>query len=654
MQNSTDNYQGNYYSNITPSPRRKRSKWWIPLVIVVSVIGLFVISTIAFFGYIISSLDRTPVTVNDNSVLYFDLSSIPEYELDTPFSFFFNKTPKASFLEITNAIKAAKEDDRIKGIYFEFLSPTSISQAKANELQEALQDFKESGKFIYSYIEISDENGYFNALPSDSIFIGEESILLLNGFGISSIFPKGLFDKIGVEFEVVQCEDFKSAGEIYKNKKFSDSARYQEKVLLSQHEENFINAVEKFRKISKENILNYFNEGIISPNEIINKNLADVIMAQSDVRQFIKNKIEAKSTDKKAEKTEKVAKEDNKKCCPYKTDVASCDEDLISIDRYVQSLNQTQPSEKIIDKNKNIAIIYGNGPIVSERSYELTSGNSQMIVADEFVKYLKEAREDKSINAILLRINSPGGSVIASEAIYQEILKTKKVKPVYASMADVAASGGYYIAMACDTIIAHPRTITGSIGVIAAYQNMEKLAKKLDITVDTISTGNGNPFLLSPFLPLKKDDKNIMTKHVFDTYSRFLTKVAKARNKSYDEIRSVAKGRVWSGEDAYSKGLVDVLGGISDAIKLLKKRINVEENKKIKIYMYPNEYHSINNLVDFFSNMQTKKNSIENLIIESNMIPENMQNQLKYSIFLNQLAKTENTLVALPYYPEIK
>ncbi len=642
MTNSTNNSTEKNPNNFSPSPRRKRSKWWIPLVVIVSIIGLFIIGTIAFFSLIVSSFDRAPITVNSNSVLHLNLSNIPEYNGVNPFALFSNEAPKASFLDITNAIQTAKEDDRIKGIYLEFLSGTQIATPKAVELQKILDDFKESGKFIYSYIEVGEENDYFNALPADSIFIGSESFFLLNGLGITSYFPKGLFDKVGMKFEVAKCEDFKSAGEFYTETKFSDSARYQLEVLLTQKENIFLNAVKKYRNIPRDRMIKYFNDGLCTPDDIVKKNLADAVLSQLEVKHFIKHKIKSDTIN---------SVECKNSNCPAEK---QCNDDFISINKYVQSLNQTKPNEKIIDKNKNIAVIYGSGPIVSKRGGGIQNMENKMIAADEFVEYLKEAREDPSINGIILRVNSPGGSVIASETIYQEIIKTRKVKPVYASMADVAASGGYYISMACDTIFAHPSTITGSIGVIAAIRNLSGVAKKLDISIDTISTGNGDPFFLNPLLPLKEKDKKNLQENVFSTYTRFVTKAAKARNKSFDEMRAVAKGRVWNGEDAFKRGLVDVLGGLNDAIDMMKQRINVAENKKVKIYTYPNKSHNLKVMLNFVSDLQDNKVTLKNIIQNNKIFPENMNKQISYSLFLSEMTKDNTILFALPYYPEIK
>lgn len=641
------------------SPRR-RTRWWIPLLIIVGVLVLFFIAVISFFGYVVTSLERAPVVVSKNSILKLDLSNVEEYSEINPFYFFTNQSQNASFLDILNAVKSAKDDDRIKGIYYECVSGLSIEPAKAAELQEALLDFKKSGKFIYSYIEAASEDDYFNALPSDSIFVSSEAVLEFNGFGATAIFPKGLYEKIGLDYTVIQCEDFKSAGEQYYRKGFSDSARYQTKLLIEQKENKFVEAVSKYRNLTKDEVYKNFSKGLLSSRSMIESKLVDVIMSKSEIKQFLHLKACGEAHQKESEHSMQAIDDENCACDYNDYNYTGEDPIFISINNYVTSLKQTQISESKIDKNNSIAIIYGSGPIVSKDIKGLPFvAQENMIIAEDFIQYLKEARENDDIKAIILRLDTPGGSVIASELIYQEIMQTKKIKPVYASMSDVAASGGYYISMACDTIIAHPETITGSIGVIVSIPNFSGVINKLGMSVDTISTGNGSPFFLNPLLPKNSNDTELMKQHAFDTYFRFLDKAALSRNKTVEDMRKLAKGRVWSGEDAHKNGLVDVLGGLNDAITLVKKRLNVPEDKKIKVYVFPNEQTKWTGIIRYFtdSKMSYSSNSKLNEYFEASellSIPHEVTKQIKYSFILSKLFTQEKTLLALPYYQHIR
>ena len=637
------------------SPRRKKSRksrWWIP-VLIIFLFFIFIIIPIISFSWMVSYFEKAPVTIEDNSVLRLDLSNVVEYKKEDIVASLLNKTPQSTFYDIIKGIKKAKTDNRIKGIYYECLTGSYIPSVKANELQQVLEDFKKSGKFIYSYIEAGNENDYYNALPSDSIFVCEESLIEFNGFGSLAIFPKGLYDKLGIEYEIIKYEDFKSAGEIYSRKNFSDSARYQNKILIEQKENVFLKAVEKFRNIPTTTTIEYFNSIFYSANELIEKKLVDVIASNTDVKKIMYNKIFNKQQNDK-----------NDDDYDYEENY------IVDIDKYISNMKQKQPNEKGSDKNPQIAIIYGSGPIISKKLDSFIPQQETMIIAEDFIKDLKKAYEDDDIKAILIRIDSPGGSVIASEAIYQEILKAKKKKPVYASMSDVAASGGYYIAMACDTIIAHPQTITGSIGVIMALPNFSKALKKLDVNIDTISTGKGNPFGGTIVLPLKEKDKETLNNYVSGTYFRFVNKAAKSRNKTPEEMRKLAKGRVWTGEEAYKKGLVDLLGGFETSIELLKKRINAKE---VTLQVYPKNTSKLDIIFDilFESKMSLKwfilNNYINNYInknyINTNinytstikqLVPKYISNSLEYNMNLINLAQQEKVLLSLPYYINIK
>lgn len=648
--NSVDN-SSNKNNNLN-NQKPKKKKYWIPILIVSICIIVFIIFPIIFINWISSNFKTTPTKIEDNSILYLDLSNIEEYSNSFSFTNIINQYHPSNFLDILNCIKEAKTDNRIKGIYFECLMGTNIPDVKASELQSALVDFKKSGKFIYSYIENGNEDDYFNALPSDSIFVCSESLIEFNGFGAASLFPKGLYDKLGVEFEVVQCEDFKSYGEVYKNKKFSDSARYQQKIIIEQKENSFIKAVEKFRKIPQEKTLEYFNSVFYSAKELVEKKLVDVIISQDEIKELMYKKIFNKSSKNNKSILFKDFEENN----------------IVTINKYIENIKQNQPKNNNLKNNNDdgIAIIYGCGEILAQSKNNFIQ-DEQAIIANKFIDNLKEARENKNIKGILLRIDSPGGSVIASEAIYQEILKTRKIKPVYASMSDVAASGGYYISMACDTIIAHPKTITGSIGVIMAIPNYNKALNKLDINIDTISSGHGNPFGITSVLPIDNDSKEKLKKFGFDTYFRFLSKAAKARNKTVEEMRKIAKGRVWTGQDAYKIGLVDVLGGFDTALDLLKKRTGLKNKKDVKLYIYPKK----NNFTDMLFSLETfgkmsltwlkfdsklnmNTSNIDYKPLLSQMIDKDIQNSILYNINLINLLQQEKVLVSLPYYIKIK
>ncbi len=624
--------------NIYYDRPRKRSSWWIPLLI----IGIIVVLIIGFFavvaGFIGSVFEKEQVIVKENSVLYVNLNNIEEYAPNTPLSLLGSRIGKASFIEALTAIKRAKDDDKIKGIFYSVKGELGLPSVKAEEFQKVLDEFKSSGKFIYSYIEMGSEKNYYNALPSDKIYMPEEGMLEMNGFSISSVFLKNAFDKIGMEYYVQQFEDFKSAGESFSKTKFSDSARYQLRVLLNKRNEDFIASVVKYRGIERAKVVAALNRGLYSSDSLQAYNFIDEIASEEQVKDMLKEKIFGRLDD-----SDKL--------------------NFISLNKYAASNDET-PKEKVENRDKQIAIIYATGAITNQGGEGWSS--EQSVRSDKFIGYLKKAREDSKVKAIIIRIDSPGGSVIASDAIYSEILKTRKVKPVYASMSDVAASGGYYIAMACDTIFAHPNTITGSIGVILMVNNFSKTLDKIGVTVDTILTSPAANFM-SPLSPLQEKDKKYLFSISEKIYKRFVSKAAERRGKSFDEMRSLAKGRIWTGADAKKIGIIDVEGGLFDALDYAKQRIGVDKNKKVYLKTYPDKEESLMDLLKIFGIEEDGESSINiksmakafgvsvtDFTAYWTLLPAELRSQVLYTYQLIEMANQENTLMAMPFYYDAK
>ncbi len=635
--------QQQYQPPMPPPPyyvQKKKSRWWIPVVIIVGVLVIFFGVILAIIGVIGSSFEKEPYKVKENSVLYLDLSGgVSEFVKIAPLANIFGAPTQTSFNDILKAINTAKDDKKIKGIYIKG-AMAMMGFAKAKELQEVLTDFKESKKFIYAFIETGNENVYYYTLPADSIFMPSEGLIEMNGYGISAMFIKGFLDKIGIDMWVLGFEDFKSAGETIGRKSFSDSARYQLQVILAQRYKMLTEAIAKYRKIEPHTIHSALARGIYTADSLKELGFIDAFRTEADVKEMMKAKIFGKKKDDKESKLR-----------------------LVSIKNYVSS--DLPEKGKIASEDKQIAIIYGVGPIQNE-SDDSPFSNENVIAHSEFVENLKKAREDKDVKAIILRIDSPGGSVIASDAIQEEILKTKAIKPVYASMSDVAASGGYYISMPCDTIIAHPATITGSIGVILAIPNIKGLMGHLDLTGDTISTGPAAQFMNGMY-PYSDKDKKVVHDIAQKIYFRFINKVAKYRNMTFDQVRAIAKGRVWTGEDAKRIGIVDVLGGWQDALKIAKRRIGIPDTQKVYVKIYPKpmdefeailkmfglsredeEVSSDNNIADVLG---IKPEVLKSLIEE---MPESVRQQIKYTMSLMGISRKENVLAALPYYIDIK
>lgn len=634
----------NAQSPMTPEPyyARRKSRWWIPVLIIGAIFLGFIILVFSLLSSFDSFFAQEPVEVKSNTVLYLNFKSdIEEISKSDPFSTLFTMSKGESFHDILRAIKIAKQDERIKGIYFK-ATPIGIGYAKTMELLESLDDFKQSGKFIYVYFEAGSENHYLRLLPADKIFMPEDGFVEMNGFAITQMFLKGLFAKLGIEFFVDHFEDFKSAGESLNRTSFSDSSKLQLRVILNQRHNEFVDAVAKYRSIDKSIVEGILVRGVFTADSMKALGLIDDFATEQQVKDKIK---ELAYKDVKDEKVKKLR--------------------LITPGSYLFS-DLPEKFTEVKDDAPTIAIIYGSGAIMTDVS-DSPFDSENYIIPREFVKNLRKAREDKKVKAIILRIDSPGGSVIASDAIWQEIIETKKLKPVYASMSDVAASGGYYISVPCDTIIAHPMTITGSIGVISAIPIVSDMMKKLDITLDSLQT-TPSAQDLNLLYPFSKEQRDKFHQRVEGIYHRFINKVSMGRNKSFNEVRAIAKGRVWTGEDAHKIGLVDTLGGILTAINIAKRRLGIKEDELVKIKEYPRPTDDLQKFIKaFFGKEEDEESSLKSAFLTKlfgvdnrlantfyHSLPYIMKKQISYLFNLFAITKKEQVIMALPYSIDIK
>lgn len=647
--------------NIPPPPqyppryknqRSGGSRWWIPVVIVLGVFLLFfgiLVAGVAFFASQISELDFEGsgeiVKVKENTVLYLDLENgVPEYSQGDPFANFGKKKKPESLFNVLSAIGRAKKDDNIIGIYIR--PKGSLPMSRAIEINEALKDFKESGKFIYGFIEAGNETTYLSTLPADSIFMPTEGMLELNGYSITSMFFKNMAKKIGVEFTTIGWEDFKSAGDMMSKTQFSDSSEYQLRVMLDQSYQQFLEQIYEYRGISRSESHYTMSQGIYTSEKAFQNKFIDGIMTEYDLKRMIRNEYYPEDSTESTITNSKI--------------------NLISAGSYLGSNPPIQG--EVEDPDKQIAIIYATGEIASgyEDSSPFTT-NEGGIYSDTFIKHLRKARNDDKIKLIILRIDSPGGSAIASDEMWEEIQLTRKVKPVWASMSSVAASGGYYMSMACDKIYAHPNTVTGSIGVILAIPNMAETADMVGITFDTLQTTPAAQFLNGAY-KYQSEDIAKLKDISWGIYKRFVQRAADSRGMSFDELRSKAKGRVWTGKDALEQGLVDELGGFEKVIDDAKAELGISDESLVIVDQYPKSADSFNDFLDKLFNQEENPEAdasntkiVEmlgldplNVATQLTNIPDDYKKQLKYVLKLSEMSKQEKVLMAMPQVPIIK
>ena len=448
-------------------------------------------------------------------------------------------------IQLKEAISKAKEDDNIKGIYLN--APyVQAGIATIEELREALLDFKTSGKFVVAYGEFFTEGAYYLASVADKVYLHPEGELELNGLSANLAFFKGMLEKLEIEPQVFRVGDFKSYVETYTREDMSPENRVQMESLLNSINQEMLGNLAESRNKTPEEVKEISDKMLIhNPQDAKRLSMVDELFYEDQVLDELK-------------KLAGTAEED--------------DLEMISYSKFRKSYSTYKSS-----KNR-IAVIVASGDIIPGK------GDNNTIGSDKFAKEIRKARENDDIKAIVMRIKSPGGSFLASEVMWREIELASQVKPVIASMSDVAASGGYYMAMACDTIVAQPNTITGSIGIFTIIFNAQGfLNNKLGITTDEVSTGEIST-LYTMSRPLSEAQRKIIQKNTDEGYETFVSKAAAGRGMSVDDIKAIASGRVWSGMQAVENGLVDQLGGLDDAIAIAAEKAGIADDYKVRYY----------------------------------------------------------------------
>jgi protease IV len=531
--------------------------------VVISAIIVVVIFAI-YIGSLVSSAEKE-VVVKNNSILQLKFDKpIPERSSDNPFENFdfanFKTNPIIGLHDILKQIEKAKTDPNIKGIYLD-LGSMPVGFAVTEELRNAILNFKTSKKFVIAYAEYYSKNTYYLATAADSIFINPAGAIPIYGMSSEVLFYKGLLDKLGIEAQIIRHGKFKSAVEPFMSDKMSGANKEQLSTLLNSVWGHITEEIAKSRKITTDS-LNYWldNMSITSPASALRCKLIDGIRYQDEVLTSLTRLSGAKS-EKKLE--------------------------FVSLSDYKKSIVK----ETSFSKNK-IALIYAEGQIISGES------DKDNIGSETLSKSIREARTDSSIKAIVLRINSPGGSALASDVMWRELTLAAKAKPLIVSMGSLAASGGYYIAAPADTIVAEPTTITGSIGVFGMLFNAKGfLNNKLGITSEVVST-NKHSSIGSPFRPLAPEEKNMIQAEIESIYDTFISHVAEGRNLTKTKVDSIGQGRVWSALDAQKLGLVDLIGGIDTAINIAVKKAKL---KDFRIVELPKKEDGLANFLEGFS-----------------------------------------------------
>ncbi len=510
---------------------------------------LYMVMLISMIGTLASASKET-TTIKNNSVLQLNLNqSVAERVIETPFDKFNTYNAQIGLNDILACIKNAATDPKIKGIYLNSAT-VGASPASVKEIHDALVEFKKYGKFIYAYSDVLAQNGYYLASVADKIILNPAGSLDFKGYAFQVMFYKGLIDKLDVDVQILRHGQFKSAVEPYMLDKMSEANREQLTVLSNSLWKVFVDDISAARKIPSDS-LNAIADNLLcaTPEDALRLKMVDQLGYPGDMEKLLKSKLNVGEDD---------------------------DINFVSISKYKKSIiENTKAAAKI-------AVVYAVGEISDGKG-----DNSRGIYSESFIKEFKKAYKDNDVKAIVLRINSPGGSALASENIWREIENAKKAgKIVVTSMGDYAASGGYYIACNSNYIIAQPNTLTGSIGVFGMIPSFQNLLKnKLGITVDVVKT-NQHADYGTGLRPLDEIEMSTIQTSIEQIYSTFTKRVADGRKMTVAQVDSIGQGRVWAGVDALNLGLVDKLGNIDDAIA---KAAELAKISNYSIVYYPKQ-----------------------------------------------------------------
>ena len=532
--------------------------------IILSSIVLFIIGMVTLFG-IVSTSD-TETVVKKNSVMMLDLNgTLVERTQESPLGIlselFSDDSNTYGLDDILSSVKKAKENENIKGIYLQ-ASMLGTSYASLQEIRNALLDFKESGKFIIAYGDSYTQGLYYLSSVADKVLLNPKGMIEWRGIASAPLFYKDLLQKLGIEMQIFKVGTYKSAVEPFTSTEMSPANREQVTAFIHSIWGQVTEGVSASRSLPVDSLNAYADRMLMfyPAEESVQCGLADTLIYRNDVRNYLKQWVDLKEDDRLP----------------------------------VLGLNDMINVKKNMPKDKSgniVAVYYASGEITD---YSGSSASEEGIVGTKVIRDLRKLKDNDDVKAVVLRVNSPGGSAFASEQIWHAVKELKTKKPVIVSMGDYAASGGYYISCVADTIVAEPTTLTGSIGIFGMMPNAKELSEKIGLTYDVVKTNKFADFgnIMRPF---NEDEKTLMQMMITQGYDTFVSRCAEGRNITKEAIEKVAEGRVWTGEAAKKLGLVDELGGIDTALEIAVKKAGIEG---YTVVSYPAKQDFLSSLLD--------------------------------------------------------
>jgi protease IV len=585
---------------------------------------LLVVGLVAIIGIALLAESLGKPDVPNNSVLVLNVAGeLPDYSAEDPMARVFGMEQPQSFSSLLTQLRKAKVDSRIGAVLLNVNFP-GIGWGKADELRRAIADFRSSGKPIYAYMEIGMNKEYYIAAAADKVILPPAGDLYIHGIAAQVTFFRGSLDKLGVEPEVIQIGKYKNAPDQFTRKEMSEAHAEVMNAIIDEYFNRFVAGIAEARKKSPEDVRALIDNAPFHAPQAKELGLIDETATRDQIYEELKTRLGYKE----GEKIRTVSGASYKEI----------------------------PSDSLgLNNGERVAVVYASGAISTGRSNRSPFGG-ESLGSDTIVKAVNDAADDSSIKAIVLRVDSPGGSALASDLMWHAIEKAKEKKPVVVSMGDVAASGGYYISTNANKIVAESSTLTGSIGVFMGKPVMKGFYDWLGVTNQYIMRGKNSGIWRESekWTPEERKKMEEQTNKIY--WDDFLPKVAKGRNKTIEDVNSIAQGRVWTGAQAKERGLVDEIGGLEKAVEIAKQLANLPADKDVRRVVYPAPVPFLQQIFgqpedSAFARQSSKERQAQEAIIKS--LPEDVRRSLRYAELFDRMQRGEAMLM-LPFEFEIK
>jgi len=588
------------------------------VLIITGILAVLLLVGLIGVAVIVSAFRKGSPTIRNNSVLGLRVAgSLPDYAPEDPFRRFFGG-PDQSLTGLVMQLKKAKVDTRIKAVILD-IDMSGVGWGKAEEIRDAIADFRTSSKPVYAYMEFGLNKEYYIATACDKIFVPPPGELFITGLAADVMFFRGSLDKLGIYPEIYQIGKYKSAGDMFTQKKMTDAHREYVNSLLDDLYNRYVTAIAQARHKTPDEVRQLIDNAPYNAAKAKEAGLIDETVYRDQLDKQIKAQLGYKDSDQFAP-------------------VRAAD------------YREVPPESLGLNKGEKIAVIYATGDIGSGRSQNSPSGE-QSIGSDTLAKAVTDAAEDKSIKAIVIRVDSPGGSGLASDIIWPAVDAANKKKPVVVSMSDVAASGGYYISASASKIVAQPSTITGSIGVVAGKPVMRGFYDWLGISNEYVLRGKQ----AGMFRETEKfsDSERAKFEDWIKTtyYGDFVPKVARGRNKDAQYIDSVGQGRVWTGAQAKDRGLVDEFGGLDRAVEVAKQLAKIPADKGVERVILPYPQTFLQELLSGGGADTTTEIEQRRAVMAA--LPEDARRAFRYMALMDKMKNGESMLL-MPFDLRIK